>query len=158
MKRTFTIYEYMNNYYDLKISIFFYNNKKLKKTWQNISNFYLFFPKFLIIFQNIVWIHTFHIIFKYRYFGGLCRRDIRVQRPRKPPSNEFRLTLSQFPVKLSKMTLRGSPWTPGTSEGFAVAIFVFSDLENHRVVNLEPFPSLYTEFLILQLMSLEIAF
>ncbi|OXU17522.1 hypothetical protein TSAR_004206 [Trichomalopsis sarcophagae] len=24
-----------------------------------------------------------------RYLGGCCRRDIRVQRPENPPSNEF---------------------------------------------------------------------
>ena len=39
-----------------------------------------------------------------RYIGGRCRRDIRVQRPEKPPSIEIRLIMLQIP----KNSLRSS--------------------------------------------------
>ena len=39
-----------------------------------------------------------------RYLGDCCCRDIRVERPQKPPSKEFRLIMLQIPNKLLGMT------------------------------------------------------
>ena len=39
-----------------------------------------------------------------RYLGDHCHRDIRVQRPQKPPSNEFKLVMLQISMKLQETT------------------------------------------------------
>ena len=67
-----------------------------------------------------------------KYLGDRCRCNIRVQRPQKPPSNEFRLIMLQIPIKLQGTTFMRSTLDPGTLETFSVAIFVFIDPKNPR--------------------------
>ncbi|KAJ8952693.1 hypothetical protein NQ318_021009 [Aromia moschata] len=74
----------------------------------------------------------------FKYIGEFFQHQNRVQRPRKPPRKHFGSISKEISRKKLWMTLTTrTSWSPGTLYGFSDIIFVISDPENPRNINMK---------------------